>query len=244
MDEDTFNAIRALHDVFYDLKDDGDGDDSSNRKEHYHLYRSIEPQSYNAYAAFEFIDAGDDSQQQEGQYFPPIQPNNYQDASSSSSPIHHDTSDSSGGKEQHHPSIVQSLYDAASAFANIDAGDASQQGKGQDYPTIESNNYHDASSSIHHDSTHRMLSTDLQLTRFDITTHSSCILPDINTVLIATILIAILVYPMIGTRRLRSQKWWMKNRKARRLTVSEGMKNEGWVTSSCAQDMLERGFHR
>ncbi len=229
MDQDTFTAIRALHDVFYDLKDDGDND-SSNINEHRH--RSIEPPSYDAYAAFEFLGSGDDSQsQEEGQDYRTIESNNYHDASSS---IHHDRSDSSDGKEQYLLSI-KSLYDAYEAHAHevVDGGG-------------ESNIYHDASSSIHHDMPHRMetLSTDIQLERFDITTHSSCILPDINTVLIATILITMLVSPMIGIR-LRSKKWCLKNnRKARRLTVSEGLKNEGWVTSSCAQDMLERGVYR
>eukprot|EP00573_Skeletonema_grethae_P006631 CAMPEP_0201700702 /NCGR_PEP_ID=MMETSP0578-20130828/29563_1 /ASSEMBLY_ACC=CAM_ASM_000663 /TAXON_ID=267565 /ORGANISM="Skeletonema grethea, Strain CCMP 1804" /LENGTH=250 /DNA_ID=CAMNT_0048187813 /DNA_START=30 /DNA_END=782 /DNA_ORIENTATION=+ len=250
MDEDTFNAIRALHDVFYDLKDDGD-DDSSNRNEHRH--RSIEPPSYHAYAAFGFIDAGDDSQQHEGQDYRTILSNNYHDASassSSSSSIHHYISDSSDDKEQHHPSIEPLYdYDAYYAAYKVVAGDDSEKHEGHPYPTIastiESTIDQDASSSsIHHNMPHRMetLSTDLKLERFDITTHSSCILRDKNTVFIAAILITIVVYPMIGTR-LRS-KWWVKNRITRSLSVSKGLEEDGGATSySCAQDMLERGVH-
>lgn len=250
MDEDTFIAIRALHDIFYDLKDDGGGGDySSNGKEQHHRHRSIEPPSYNAYAAFDFLDAGDDSQQQEEEHYYPtninIQSNDYRDVSSSfSSNIHHDIPDSTGEeREQHHPSIesLSLYYDASAAFEFRDAGDDSRQQEGQDHQTIELAIYHDASSSsIHHDKnkTYRMeiLSTDLQLERFDITTHSSsCILRAKNTVFIAAILLTMVIYPMLGMRWRSKKKWWVKNRDASSLTNSH---------SYCEQDMLERGVHR
>ncbi len=89
MDEDTFIAIRALHNAFVTKYVGDEVGDSWNGKEQHHP--SIE------YAAYKFMDAGDDSQHQERYHYPTIESttessiesSNYHDASSS---IHRDAS--------------------------------------------------------------------------------------------------------------------------------------------------------